>query len=94
MNNMEKRSKIIKEGNIDIDSMKINELVSFIKNNPTILKRPIIVDDNKIQVGYNPDDIGVFIPHAKRLAMWACNKTDCGEYDSCEHADDSIRKEN
>ncbi|MDD3191137.1 MAG: Spx/MgsR family RNA polymerase-binding regulatory protein [Bacilli bacterium] len=56
------RSKIIKEQNIDLDSMKIHELVDYIVANPTILKRPIIVTDYEIQVGYNDDDITLFLP--------------------------------
>ncbi|MDD4213071.1 MAG: Spx/MgsR family RNA polymerase-binding regulatory protein [Bacilli bacterium] len=56
------RSKVFKEQNINLESMKINELVEFIIVNPTILKRPIIVTDNEIQVGYNDDDITLFLP--------------------------------
>ena len=47
------RSKIMKDKNIDINDMKISELITFIKENPSILKRPIMVDDRRIQVGYN-----------------------------------------
>ena len=60
-----KRSKIIKEGNVDVDSMSISELIQFIRKNPSVLKRPIIVDDHRIQVGYNPEEIRTFIPRAK-----------------------------
>ena len=70
--------------------MKLNELMDFIIDNPTILKRPIIVDDRKIQVGYNQEDIRVFIPHARRMAEWACNNKDCPKYNSCEHIKDSL----
>lgn len=69
------RSKIIKEGNIDIDSMSINELVEFIKKNPSILKRPIITSDHKMQVGYNEEEITLFIPKARRIAMMACPRS-------------------
>ncbi len=65
-----KRSKVMKEQHIDVDSMSLNDLLDFIQKNPTILKRPIIVDDRKIQVGYNEDEIRVFIPASKRLEMW------------------------
>ncbi len=47
-----KKSKIVKESGLDIDSMTVKELISFIKDNPSILKRPIMVDDHRIQVGY------------------------------------------
>ena len=78
------RSKIIKEQNVDVESMTISELIEFIRNNPTVLKRPIMVDDRKIQVGYNPEEIRVFIPHEKRVAQWSCRKTECPTYNSCE----------
>ena len=78
-----KRSKIVKENNIDIDSMTIKELIEFIRLNPSVLKRPIMVDDRKIQVGYNEDEISAFIPHAKRLAAWSCTHKDCPKYATC-----------
>lgn len=81
-----KRSKIIKESGIDIDSMTVKELVRFVQQNPSVLKRPIIVDDRKIQVGYNSDEIRVFIPHARRLAEWACRHNECPSYNDCEYA--------
>ena len=56
------RSKIVKESGLDFENMTIKELIEFIRNNPSVLKRPIMVDDNKIQVGYNPDEIRTFIP--------------------------------
>lgn len=80
-----KRSKIIKEQNVDIDSMTVKELISFIRENPSILKRPIMIDDRKFQVGYNPDDIRVFIPHAQRIAMWQCQEGRCPKYKECDH---------
>ena len=79
------RSKIVKESGVDIDNMTIKELIAFIKENPSVLKRPIMVDDTKIQVGYNSEDIRVFIPHARRIAEWACRHSECPKYDCCEH---------
>ena len=74
------KSKIIKEGGVDVEDMTINELIKFIRNNPSILKRPIMVDDSKIQVGYNEEEIRVFIPHEQRVARWSCSKEDCQTY--------------
>ena len=42
-----KRSKIIQGSNIDIDAMKTDELIHFIKNNPSVLKRPIILNESR-----------------------------------------------
>ena len=88
-----KRSNIIKEGNVDIDSMTLNELIEFIKKNPSCLKRPIMVDDRKIQVGYNEEEIRTFIPReAREIAFKACSKENCEKFDTCEHA--QFKKEN
>ena len=78
-----KRSKIIQEGKVDVDTMSISELIQFIRKNPSILKRPIMVDDNKIQVGYDKEEIRVFIPHEQRVKEWSCKKTDCPAFTNC-----------
>lgn len=78
-----KRSKIVMEQHIDFDDMKISELVAFIKKNPSVLKRPIIVDDRRIQVGYNEEEITTFIPMARRLADLYCSPEHCPKYKEC-----------
>ena len=60
------RSKIIKDQNVDIESMSISELLKFIRQNPSILKRPIMVDERRVQVGYNEEEIRTFIPISRR----------------------------
>lgn len=83
------RSKIVKENNIDFDNMKISEMISFIKKNPSILKRPIIIDDKRMQVGYNEEEIRMFIPRARRIAEMECALGKCPKYSVCEHVLDS-----
>ncbi|MCR5490898.1 MAG: transcriptional regulator Spx [Bacilli bacterium] len=80
------RSKIVQEQNIDFDSMTISQLIAFIQKNPSILKRPIIVDDHRLQVGYNEEEIRTFIPRARRLAETYCNPKTCKGYSTCEYA--------
>ena len=83
------KSKIMKEGNHDLEKMSMSQLVKFILDNPTILKRPIIVDDSKIQIGYNAEEIRAFIPEEiRRLIRSACAKGICQNYEHCEHKDD------
>lgn len=60
------RSKVFKEKNTDIDQMNLSQLVDFIIENPTVLKRPIIIGDYELQVGYNDDDISLFLPDELR----------------------------
>ncbi len=79
------RSKIIKEEHIDVESMSIRDLIEFIRANPSILKRPIIVDDRRIQVGYNEEEIRTFIPLARRYAALMCSPENCERYHCCDH---------
>jgi regulatory protein spx len=78
-----KRSKIIQESGVDIDSMKTDELIQFIKKNPSILKRPIILNERSFQVGYDEEEIGVFVPKELRaLASDNCSP-DCPNFKAC-----------
>lgn len=74
------RSKIFKESNLDVESMSISELCEFVRKNPTILKRPIIVDTDKIQVGYNSDEIEIF-ERLKKIKAETCGS--CNRYPEC-----------
>lgn len=76
-----KRSKVIKEKNVDIEDMSISEMIGFIRENPSVLKRPIMVDDHRIQVGYNKEEITTFIPKARRFQEIYC--------DTCEDVDNN-----
>ena len=60
------RSKIFKEKDLDIEDMLMSELKDFIIENPSVLKRPIIVDETRLQVGYNEEEIRIFIPRRLR----------------------------
>lgn len=78
-----KRSKIIQESGVDIDSMKTDELIQFIKKNPSILKRPIILNEKSFQVGYDEEEIGVFVPkELRKLASDTCSP-DCPNFKAC-----------
>lgn len=81
------RSKIVSENKINFDDMTISELIAFIKKNPSVLRRPIIVDDRKVQVGYNEEEIRTFIPRARRLAEYSCDAS-CERYANCQAAKD------
>ena len=81
------RSKIVVENNINFDDMTISQLIAFVRKNPSVLKRPIIVDDHRIQVGYNEEEIRTFIPRARRIATMYCR--DCPKYElDCPGAPD------
>ena len=73
------RSKIFQEKKAHIEDMKLSELVDFIIENPTVLKRPIILNDYELQVGYNVDDITIFLPEEFRdqECLFCVEEEDC-----------------
>jgi len=83
-----KRSIPFLELNKNMEDMKTSELIDFIIKNPTVLKRPIIVANSIMEVGYNADDIRAFIPPEKRN-LDLC--LDCKDKDSitCEHLNEA-----
>ncbi len=76
------RSKVFQENDLDLDEMTMNELVEFIIDNPSVLRRPIIIDDRKMQVGYNEDDIRAFIPKRLREIIMC---TTCDQGEDCDY---------
>ena len=48
--------------------MSVQELIRFIQENPSVLKRPIIMDEKRFLVGYNDEEIRAFMPKAMRRA--------------------------
>ena len=56
------RSKVFQDYKDKIEDMNLNQLIDFIIANPTVWKRPIILNDYELQVGYNIDDITMFLP--------------------------------
>ena len=76
------RSKVFQEQNLDIEDMTMSELTNFIINNPSVLRRPIIIEDLKMQVGYNEDEIRTFIPKRLREIIMC---TTCDKGDDCDY---------
>ncbi len=77
-----KRSKIVQENKVDIESMSLDQLVRFVVNNPSVLKRPIILDDKNMQVGYDAEEIDAFRKNELRKMGSACDNN-CPHYSAC-----------
>lgn len=60
------RSKAFQELNVDLDMMPLQDLYNVIIENPGLLRRPIIIDEKRLQVGYNEDEIRRFLPRKVR----------------------------
>ena len=44
----------------------LNDFFRMIQEQPGLLRRPIIIDDKRLQIGYNEDEIRRFLPRAVR----------------------------
>ncbi|ASI64146.1 ArsR family transcriptional regulator [Lactiplantibacillus plantarum subsp. plantarum] len=60
------RSKDYPEIAPKLPEMPLNEALKLLCDHPKLLRRPIIISDSKIQVGFNEDDIRQFIPRPVR----------------------------
>ncbi|RDW16099.1 transcriptional regulator Spx [Oceanobacillus arenosus] len=61
------RSRIARNQMVNMDQLSLKDLYSFIQENPSILKSPIIHDEKRLMVGYNEHQIRRFIPRSIRL---------------------------
>ncbi|MET3683374.1 regulatory protein spx [Alkalibacillus flavidus] len=61
-----KRSKVFQTLDVGLDQMPLKDLIDLIQENPGLLRRPIIMDDKRLQVGYNEDEIRRFLPRNVR----------------------------
>ncbi|KGX87721.1 transcriptional regulator SpxA [Pontibacillus litoralis] len=60
------RSKVFQNMEVELDQLPMKDLLQMIKNNPGLLRRPIILDEKRLQVGYNEDEIRRFLPRKVR----------------------------
>jgi len=60
------RSKAFQELNVQLDTMPLQDLYELIQTNPGLLRRPILIDEKRLQVGYNDDEIRRFLPRKVR----------------------------
>ena len=60
------RSKIFQKLNVDVEDLSISALIKLIEENPSLLRRPIILDKKRMQIGFNEDEIRAFLPRGYR----------------------------
>lgn len=49
-----------------MESMSLNEAIDYLKVNPNLLRSPIIIEKENVLIGYNPEQIRMFLPQAYR----------------------------
>ena len=60
------RSKVFQKLDIDLDELSVSDLIDLISKNPGLLRRPIILDNKRMQIGFNEDEIRAFLPRDYR----------------------------
>ncbi|MDM5297529.1 transcriptional regulator SpxA [Bacillus pumilus] len=60
------RSKVFQKLNVNVETMPLQQLYKLINEHPGLLRRPIILDEKRLQVGYNEDEIRRFLPRTVR----------------------------
>ncbi|WP_283678905.1 transcriptional regulator Spx [Lentilactobacillus sp. Marseille-Q4993] len=50
--------------------MTIDELLDLLSSHPEMIRRPIMVDNKRLQIGFNDDEIRRFLPrHIRKVAL-------------------------
>lgn len=62
------RSKVFQKLAVDVDSLTVNELIKLVSEFPNLLRRPIITDEKRLQIGFNEDEIRSFLSRDYRRA--------------------------
>lgn len=60
------RSKVFQKLDVDVDELSVTELIALIETYPSLLRRPIILDEKRMQIGFNEDEIRAFLPRQYR----------------------------
>lgn len=60
------RSQAYQDLEVDIDTLSMNDLLELFIEEPSLIRRPIIMDDRRLQIGYNEEEIRMFLPREIR----------------------------
>ncbi|KRK71820.1 hypothetical protein FD02_GL002065 [Lacticaseibacillus nasuensis JCM 17158] len=60
------RSRSFLDLKLDLETISMSELIELMVEKPAILRRPIIMDDKRLQVGFNEDEMRRFLPRSVR----------------------------
>lgn len=60
------RSQAYQQLDVVMDDLSMSELLDLLIEQPSLIRRPIIMDDKRLQIGYNEDDIRCFLPREVR----------------------------
>ena len=53
---------------VDIDDLTVSQLVDLMVKNQDLIRRPMMYNDEQLQVGFSEEDIRSFLPRSVREA--------------------------
>ena len=68
------RSKDYKKLNLNLETLSVGQLIGLITRHPGLLRRPLMFDNKRLQVGFNDDEIRRFLPREIRVRELAAAK--------------------
>ena len=60
------RSKAYSDLNIEISELSLNDFYRIVQEQPGLLRRPIMIDEKRLRIGFNEDEIRRFLPREVR----------------------------
>ncbi len=51
---------------VNLDDLTVSQLVDLMVENPDLIRRPLLFNDEQLQVGFSEDDIRSFLPREVR----------------------------
>ncbi|MDR2975885.1 MAG: transcriptional regulator Spx [Streptococcaceae bacterium] len=61
------RNRFVKTLGVNFEEIPLSQAIKIISENPQILRRPIIMDEKRLHVGYNEEEIRTFLPRTVRI---------------------------
>ncbi len=60
------RSQAYQDLDVELDTLSMTELLALFMEQPSLIRRPILLDERRLQIGYNEEDIRCFLPREVR----------------------------
>ncbi|OAQ56719.1 transcriptional regulator Spx [Enterococcus thailandicus] len=60
------RSKIYEKLCLDFNELTLKQMIVLFKEYPSLIRRPILIDEKRILIGFNEDEIRSFVPRKIR----------------------------
>lgn len=62
------RSNAFRKLHVNLDSLTVSQLIELMVQHPDLIRRPLIFNDEQLQVGFSEEDIRSFLPRSVREA--------------------------